>query len=499
MPRMGVLLLALLLGQEGRVAVPSAEAQKTAEKEIRDLFKTEYAVRERDARRLFAGKLLQQAAGTTEAPLRYVLLRESRDLSLEIFDPPGAFAAIEEMAKVFDVKSIDLKSAAVGTLKKGVKSPEQGEVLAEAALRLAREAAAAADFDAALKSARDAETAAKAAKNPVLVDAAAEFSKEIPDLKREQAEFSKAELGIAANPNDPAANLALGKYLCFVQGEWDKGSACLMKGSDEALKAAATQEFLHPAAPEAQVEAADRWFALASDKSRSALDKRRFRSRALFWYEAALSGATGILKTRVEKKIEECRKSGGRDRGEIDLLALVDPKADAVIGDWTLAGKILVQATVTPLARVQLPYFPPEEYQLEVTVENRGGEGMAITMVHGDTQSTLALDGFGTALISGIGLIDGKWTGDNETTRRGRLLELNKPTPIVITVRKGSIVVTVNGKPTFDWKGDFKRLSVHANYASKTPKTLVLGGFSGSFAFSRAVLIPLSGAGRRLR
>jgi len=498
MGRIAALLALMALGQDGKVSVPGADAQKTAEKEIRDLFKSEYANRERDSRRLLAVKMLGQAKGTTEAAARYVLLRESRDLSLEIFDPAGAFAAIDEIGKTFDVKPMDLKTAALATLKKGAKTPEQGELLSEASLRLAREMAAANEFDAALKAAKDAEAAAKGAKHPMLAEAAIEFSKELPDLKKEQAELSKAELAIAANENDPAANVAIGKYFCFIKNDWDRGASCLMKGADDGLKAAATQEYLKPKDPEAQAELGDRWFALSSEKSRPALDKRRFRNRALTWYETALSAATGIVRTRVEKKLEECRKAGGA-RTEIDLISMIDPKADAIVGEWTVDVKTLVQTRITGMARVQPPYQPPEEYQLEMTVESRGGEGVAITIPTGETQTTVALDGFGSAYISGIGLIDGKWTDQNETSKKGRLLEPNKPTPIVIVVRRNSIVVTVNGKPTFDWKGEFKRLSTHQNYSTKTPKTFAFGAYAGSFAFSRAVLIPISGQGRKLR
>jgi hypothetical protein len=53
----------------------------------------------------------------------------------------------------------------------------------------------------------------------------------------------------------------------------------------------------------------------------------------------------------------------------IDLLKLIDPERDAVVGTWTIAKDGLVSDT-TPKARLAIPYRPPEEYDfiIEVTM-----------------------------------------------------------------------------------------------------------------------------------
>ena len=35
---------------------------------------------------------------------------------------------------------------------------------------------------------------------------------------------------------DPAANLVLGKQLCFIEANWPEGLACLVKSNDALLK-----------------------------------------------------------------------------------------------------------------------------------------------------------------------------------------------------------------------------------------------------------------------
>ncbi len=37
------------------------------------------------------------------------------------------------------------------------------------------------------------------------------------------------------SPDDPAANLAVGSYLCFNKDQWERGLPMLAKGSDPAL------------------------------------------------------------------------------------------------------------------------------------------------------------------------------------------------------------------------------------------------------------------------
>lgn len=49
----------------------------------------------------------------------------------------------------------------------------------------------------------------------------------------------KAELKLAEKPDDPEANLTLGKYLAFVKGDWEGAIPHLSMGSDAILKAAA--------------------------------------------------------------------------------------------------------------------------------------------------------------------------------------------------------------------------------------------------------------------
>jgi serine/threonine protein kinase len=62
------------------------------------------------------------------------------------------------------------------------------------------------------------------------------------------------------------------------------------------------------------------------------------------------------------------------------LLKLVDPAKDAAAGAWRAESGILVSAA-SPRARIEIPWRPPEEYDLKVTfVRRQGSEEVAILL-----------------------------------------------------------------------------------------------------------------------
>jgi len=104
-------------------------------------------------------------------------------------------------------------------------------------------------------------------------------------------------------PDDPAANLAVGKFLCFSKHEWETGIPLLARGSDPSLKHLATLEISRPSAADDMVRIADGWWDLAAKESGAM--KRDMRGRAAVWYKTALSSVNGLTKEKVEKRLEE--------------------------------------------------------------------------------------------------------------------------------------------------------------------------------------------------
>ncbi len=122
-------------------------------------------------------------------------------------------------------------------------------------------------------------------------------------LKWKKVEEARAKLEIA--PDDPQANLTLGEFLCFAQGDWQQGLAYLAKSSDGELKELARRENSSPPSDaNEQVKLGDAWWDLA--QSRKGEEKAALTIRAGYWYEQALPKMVGgLAKSRIEKRMKE--------------------------------------------------------------------------------------------------------------------------------------------------------------------------------------------------
>jgi formylglycine-generating enzyme required for sulfatase activity len=297
----------IIPGQESpdkRIPVPDSSAQKQSEKVIRDLFKEEYSKRAPADQQALAKKLLQQGRDTKDDPaVRYVLFREGMDLAAKSGDVSTALGAAEEIGKLYEVDGLALKTQALTATAGAAKSREAATALAEACLQVAEEAAAADKFREAKVLAGKAEAAARVAKDAALVKRVQKRGDEIEDLEREQRKVKEAEKVLETNPNDPDANLALGRY-ALLKGELEKALPMLSRGSEPLLRAAADKELATPTEAKGQAEVGDAWWDVA-EKEKSAALKEAFLGRAKENYEKALAGLSGFGKTRVEKRLAE--------------------------------------------------------------------------------------------------------------------------------------------------------------------------------------------------
>src|SRR5262249_11173021 len=109
---------------------------------------------------------------------------------------------------------------------------------------------------------------------------------------------------LAEKPGDPEANLAVGRYRCFRQGNWERGLPLLVQGSDSKLKAAAQADLATPAFGNDQAKLADDWRELAKDKSVGTAGLKR----AYHWYQYSQPGLVPVKQRQVERKLLDLDK-----------------------------------------------------------------------------------------------------------------------------------------------------------------------------------------------
>ena len=282
--------------------VPGAEQQKEAEALIRDVFKAEYSKNTAADRAALARKLLGQAQETAEPTSRFVLLREARDLAAQAGEVPTCLKATDLTAAGFAVDGMALKLGSYGAVAKNVRANEDLVVLAAAYLKLAEDASAANQYDMVRQAAEGAGALARRLKDLSMAARAEAKAREAADLREKYAKVAKAQEMLAASPDDPEANLQVGRFECWVKGDWERGLPRLAKGSDPAAKAAALDDLAAPSDVADQIKVGDGWWDLA-EKAESS-HKAQLQERARHWYRLAVAAAQGLTKARLEARLK---------------------------------------------------------------------------------------------------------------------------------------------------------------------------------------------------
>ena len=197
--------------------------------------------------------------------------------------------------------------------------------------------------------------------------------------------------------------------------------------------------------------------------------------------------------------------AGGTPRPDvaaaIDLLALVDVEKDSVSGKWSREEQTIVSPKAYG-ARLQIPFEPPEEYELVVIAEPLDEPNGLILGQRSGVHRALVLLNFAQAAgqpLSAIENINGKNVGANATTVARPLFVKNRPSQVVCTVRKKSITVTCDGRELITWNGEPGQLSLSEYWKTPQENVLFLGAYDCRYRFHRVTLTPLKGEGKPLR
>lgn len=184
---------------------------------------------------------------------------------------------------------------------------------------------------------------------------------------------------------------------------------------------------------------------------------------------------------------------------DLELLPLVDLTQDSVAGKWSFDQGVLTSPKGFG-ARVELPYQPPEEYDLTAIVEPLDEpNGLILGQISGGQRFLVLLsyqsDG---NCISAIENIDGKNVG-NVSTQAGPVFVKGRPAQVICSVRKSGVRVQVDGRSVIDWSGDPSQLSLGEYWQTPHKESLFLGAYDCRYRVSRLTVTPRSGEGRALR
>ena len=284
-----------------RRPIPAKGDSARSRRLMEQIFSAELADSSPQGRQTLATKLLAEESKYDANPAdQFVLLSGAIEAAKEGGDLPECFGAADRLASVFAVEGLDVKADAA------LRMPR-----AAYAVNAVRNVSAALEVLDQLASAEDFSTAARlgfvlqpiADSDSALGREVQQRRKEIEQMRVAQAKVVTQVERLKKSPDDPAANLAVGSYYCFENGDWGRGLQLLAKGSDAKLKELATTELANPNAPDALVRLGDGWWDFAAKQPEPTRDRICLHAAEL--YSRAVDGVAGLQRVLVEKRIVE--------------------------------------------------------------------------------------------------------------------------------------------------------------------------------------------------
>jgi hypothetical protein len=305
------------------LAVPSAGAQTKAAKLVEEVYEGDIvAANTTQAKAALARKMLQAATDEqSDMNGKFVLFTKARDMYSSAGDLAGSARAIDEMAQVYQVDPLQMKADASAATVKFLHDSDQRRDFVPIVESISDQAVTADRYDLAKQLDEIALTAARAADDPVLLQTTSTHIQRVSEIQRAYELMKPAELALKQKPNDPQASLKVGRFECFIKGNWDCGLPMLAMGSDTNLARLAQAELKHDSDPTTMAKVADGWWEAADTETGTA--KMEIRSHAVSCYGIALPSLSGLAKAKAEARIKEVgtASASGTDSKWIDVLA----------------------------------------------------------------------------------------------------------------------------------------------------------------------------------
>ncbi|MEI8373325.1 MAG: SUMF1/EgtB/PvdO family nonheme iron enzyme [Planctomycetota bacterium] len=399
---------------------PLADDQKRLMNEIDEVYKPGGA-KNLVARVALGHKLLEDGRkNETNRAEQFVLLRRAAEIASDAGEADLMLEAVDAMAAVFNIRPFQVKTRLLKRLLGQGSSggTSQLSTVSASCVKFAEEAAVNGAIDEAFdvldaakkwfaepimraqarvqSAQREARAAARrkggdGARNPsdaaerekkvaeaeeeldaikTAQSALSDCDKSLQQARRDRDTIQSAQERLKIDPDDHVACLVVGRWQCFIQGDWDKGLNLLAKSSDDALKSLAAEELASkPSTTKGKITRGDAWWELAekaADRSKAAM-----RRRAGHWYQEALPDlAQGLGKSRVEKRLaqaaeEPMPETDGRSPRVRPPLATAPFNEKIAKMHQARWGKYLgVSAVQTNSIGMKLVLIPPGEFDM---------------------------------------------------------------------------------------------------------------------------------------
>jgi len=281
--------------------IPDAALMPEAEFLVRDFFKAEFSKPGVAGQTALVKRLLREADETnTDMELKYVLLREAYDAARAAGQFELAIAATRKMSTAFQVDQTKLKTDVFTKVKP--TTPEGQRALLDCILHEIDASVASDGYAEALQFIGLASGLAERLKDTPLQARLKTQAKDLASRKAAFEKYVKAKETLEEKPDDAAAHLAIGTFLCFHKQAWKAGLPHLAQCAVPALKEAATLELQEPQDAAGQADLADRWWSQA--KRTTGGPKAAIQGHAVTWYIESLANVPAARQAVIQERLQ---------------------------------------------------------------------------------------------------------------------------------------------------------------------------------------------------
>lgn len=319
-----VAVCARVSAQQVKLPPPSEEQRNEVMGLLSEVYKSEYvAAKTSKQKSSLASKILVAAKETKDNVARYAMLKLAIDIAVQAADTEIVTEAIDMMDQQYEIDEPAVRLSALSSTVKRINVSTEPAAL-DAVVQYSLAAIDRNDYESALTLLGGStiyfrEPSSRRTLNNLI--------SRVRLLRSQYDNVSEHLDTLEDQPDDPEANLAVGKYRCFGRDQWPIGLRNLANGSDERLKAIATWELAGAEKGEQQVRIADGWWAYA--ESIEGEEARLSKLRAGAFYRLAASSLQGLQRAKAAARFREAQSLGDIP----DVTPGVEPPADPPADD----------------------------------------------------------------------------------------------------------------------------------------------------------------------
>lgn len=288
-----------------KMPVPSEKEQAEVMELLKEIYGTEMASRDTEVKKKLAESLLKEAENpANDAASRYVLLSLAANAGSEAGDTHTALKAIGKMEQLYRARTSNLRMQVLSQSQRSAREPEEFAAVAHGYADLVMTAIREDNYDVARQAAQQGLSMALRTRDQAFSAPFRTLSRTVSEAQQMYQSVAPSFQALQSNPDNPEANLVVGRYLAFLKGNWSEGLPHLAKGSDREIAAVAQTDLGAPEEAESQLALGNAWYAIAERESNANM-KNEIILRAAEQYRKALPTLEGLAKRRIEVRIGE--------------------------------------------------------------------------------------------------------------------------------------------------------------------------------------------------